>query len=312
LQIAYAMDRVGENEDELWDEEDGFYYDLLILPDGRVERVRIRSMVGLLALAANAVFTPEVLERLPKLKKRMGWYHQNNPEFGETINNGQISGVEGRLLFSVNTEHKLKRILQRMLDPERFLSDYGIRALSRWHKDNPYVVVIGRQEYRVQYEPAESSSGLFGGNSNWRGPIWMPVNMLLVESLLKLYRYYGDDFKVECPVGSGQMLTLWEVSKEIGQRLSNIFLRDETWQRRAVYGDAEKFQNDEHWRDLILFYEYFHGDNGAGIGASHQTGWTGVIARIIQFFHQVPDGETFLKMDRNECNAPLGLDNLSG
>ena len=191
--------------------------------------------------------------------------------------------MSGRLLTSVMNQEKLRRVLGRMLDENEFLSPYGIRSLSRYHVEHPFVLHASGQEYRVPYLPAESDTGMFGGNSNWRGPIWMPVNALIIQALFQYYLYYGDDFKIECPTGSGRMMTLYQVAEELGARLSNVFLRDKQG-RRPVYGATEKFQKDPHWRDLVLFYEYFHGDNGAGLGASHQTGWTGIIARIMHMF----------------------------
>jgi hypothetical protein len=289
LYIATAMDAVGENADELWDEEDGFYYDLLHLPDGRTIRLKIRSLVGLLPVVATAVMTPEELELTPYYSEGIANFFRHHPKLMQNISSLDKPGVEGRRLASVLNEDKLRRILARMLDESEFLSPYGIRAISRYHKDHPYGFWVGGQEFRVDYEPAESSTGLFGGNSNWRGPIWMPINVLLVEALAKLSLYYGDTFKVECPTGSGVLMTLDQVAVELSRRLQSIFLRAEGADvpvdqrgRRPVYGGTEKFQHDPYWRDLILFYEYFHGDNGAGIGASHQTGWTGAIARLIQ------------------------------
>ncbi|RUR83180.1 glucosidase [Chlorogloeopsis fritschii PCC 9212] len=281
MYIAAAMDRIGENEDELWDEENGFFYDVLRFPNGSSRRLKVRSMVGLIPLFASAVFDTDVLEELPIFRKRVTYFTQKFAPYLQNISNPAQPGVKGRRLLSPVNQDKLRRILEKMLDESEFLSDYGIRALSRYHKDHPYIFSVGSNVYRVDYEPAESSTGLFGGNSNWRGPIWMPVNALLIQSLRKMYSYYGDEFKVECPTGSGNQMTLWEVANEISHRLTKIFLRNEQ-SCRAVYGSTEKFQTDPHWKDLILFYEYFHGDNGAGIGASHQTGWTGIVARLIQ------------------------------
>ena len=283
LMIAGAMDRIGDKRDSLWDEEDGFFYDLIRLPDGGAMRLKVRSLVGLLPLCAATVIDSAVIERYPRFLERVRAFVQRNPELTATIAPLGRKGVADRHLLSILDENKLRRVLARMLDPEEFLSDYGIRSLSRRHHDQPYEIEFGGQVYRVEYEPAESSTGMFGGNSNWRGPVWMPANILVLRALLQLYSYYGDDFRVECPTGSGQMMTLFEVAKEISDRLIRIFLRDETG-CRPVYGGAAKFQQDPHWRDLILFYEYFHGDNGAGIGASHQTGWTGLVARLIQLF----------------------------
>jgi len=278
--IAGAMDRIGIHDDELWDEEDGFYYDVLRLPSGESMRIKVRSMVGLIPLFAVAVFSSDVLARLPRVKKRVVHFAQLNADLMTQICNPAELGVAGRILMSPVNRQKLTRILQRVLDPTEFLSPYGIRALSRHHKDHPYAFSADGHVYRVDYEPAESSTGLFGGNSNWRGPIWFPVNLLLIQSLRKMYSYYGDEFTIECPTGSGHRMNLWEVATEIIRRLGDIFLRDAEG-RRPVYGLTEKFQSDPNWRDLILFYEYFHGDNGAGIGASHQTGWTGLVAWLL-------------------------------
>ena len=280
IYIAGAMDRIGINNDELWDEEDGFYYDVLQLPRNDAMRIKVRSMVGLIPLFASAVFTADVKEQLPIFKERAGYFTEQNASLLTNINNPDEHGVARRHMLSPINRQKLSRILQKMLDESEFLSPYGIRALSRYHKEHPYIFTVGNNIYRVDYEPAESSTGLFGGNSNWRGPIWMPVNALLVLSLRRMYSYYGDEFKVECPTGSGHKMTLWEVANEIARRLGNIFLRNKQG-RRPVYGNTKKFQTDPHWRDLILFYEYFHGDNGAGIGASHQTGWTGLITWLL-------------------------------
>jgi hypothetical protein len=281
LYIAGAMDRMGDHKDEMWDEEDGFFYDVLRFPDGSATRLRVRSMVGLLPLAATAVFEEDILERLPRFRERARQFVRRHPELCSGAHlPGQV-GVAQRHMVSVLNEQKLRRVLARMLDEGEFFSPYGIRALSRYHYEHPFVFHHGHREYRVAYLPGDSDSGMFGGNSNWRGPVWMPVNFLLYTSLLRLYAFYGDDFQVECPTGSGTMMTLMQVAYELGERLSRIFLRDANG-RRAVYGASEKFQKDPHWRDLVLFYEYFHGDNGAGIGASHQTGWTGCVARVLQ------------------------------
>jgi len=279
--IAAAMDRIGDNEDELWDEDDGFFYDVLKMPGGDALQLKVRSMVGLIPLFASAIFEPTVLERLPTFARRVAHFVQENPVLMTNISNGTKPGIKGRYLLSPVNEAKLRRILARMLDESEFLSDFGIRALSRYHHDHPYVFTVAGNAYRVDYEPAESTTGLFGGNSNWRGPIWLPVNQLLIQSLRKLYAYYGNDFTVECPTGSGRELTLWQIADEIARRVSSIFLRDGQG-RRPLYGGAEKFQSDPYWRDLILFYEYFHGDNGAGVGASHQTGWTGLVAWLLK------------------------------
>jgi hypothetical protein len=284
--ITYAMDRIGVNHDEMWDTADGFFYDLLHLPNGDTMRLKMRSMVGLLPLCAAAVFERDAVEHHPRFLELMELFRKRHPEIVKkiaTADDPTIGGYEGRRLASVCNKEKLQRILAYMLDENEFLSPYGIRSLSKYHLDHPFVFHLGGQEYKVQYLPAESNTGMFGGNSNWRGPIWMPVNVLLIRGLLAMYVFYGDDFKVECPTGSGNYMTLFEVAKELGHRLSRIFLRDADG-RRPVYGGAKKFQEDPHWRDYTLFYEYFHGDSGAGLGASHQTGWTGLIARSLDLF----------------------------
>ena len=294
IYIAIAMDRIGVQDDELWDEEDGFFYDVLLLPNGRSTRLKVHSLVGLIPLFAAATFDDEVLKKLPRFRERAEYFARQHAELMTQISNPMETGVAGRRLLAPFNAAKLRRILARMLDPSEFLSPYGIRALSHYHAQHPYTFDVDGHNYRVDYEPAESSTGLFGGNSNWRGPIWMPVNALLVQSLRKLYSYYGNDFTIECPTGSGQLMTLWEVASDIARRLSNIFLRDKNG-RRPVYGDTAKFQNDPHWRDLILFYEYFHGDNGRGIGASHQTGWTGLVAWAIKSLAVIDPAEVLEK-----------------
>jgi len=294
IHIAGAMDRIGINNDELWDEEDGFYYDVLLFPHGDATRIKVRSMVGLIPMFASAVFTGDVTDHLPTFKERSSYFAKQNAALVTNIHNPDAPGVAGRHMLSPVNRQKLERILRKMLDESEFLSPYGIRALSRYHKDHPYTFTLDGHGYRVDYEPAESTTGLFGGNSNWRGPIWMPVNALLVQALRRMYSYYGDDFTVECPVGSGHQMTLWGVADEIARRLSSTFLRDAQG-RRPVYGHSKKFQTDPHWRDLILFYEYFHGDNGAGIGASHQTGWTGLITWLMMSLHALDPKEVLEK-----------------
>ncbi|MFS8979873.1 glucosidase [Cupriavidus necator] len=279
--IAGALDRVGERNDEMWDEEDGFFYDVLRFPDGSATRLKVRSIVGLLPLAAVAVFEEDILAKLPKFRERAGLFLRRHPELAANMHLPQQPGVANRRMLAIVGEQKLRRILARMLDEGEFFGPHGIRALSRFHLEHPYVFHHAGQEHRVAYVPGDSDTGMFGGNSNWRGPVWMPINFLLYTALIRLYVYFGEDFRIECPTGSGQMMTLLEVAKELGERLSRIFLRDGDG-RRPVYGAASKFRDDPHWRDLVLFHEYFHGDTGAGIGASHQTGWTGCVARIIQ------------------------------
>jgi hypothetical protein len=265
----------------MWDEDDGFYYDVLRLPDGSATRLKVRSIVGLLPLAAAAVFEEDILERLPHFSARAQQFMRRHPELIAGMHLPQRPGVAQRRMLAIVDENKLRRILARMLDENEFFSAYGIRALSRVHLEQPYVFHHAGQEHRVAYVPGDSDSGMFGGNSNWRGPVWMPINFLLYSALIRLYAYYGEDFKVECPTGSGRTMTLLEVAKELGERLARIFLRDASGARPA-HGAARKFADDPHWRDLLLFHEYFHGDSGAGIGANHQTGWTGCVARIIQ------------------------------
>ena len=281
--IASAMCRRGERDDSMWDEQDGFYYDLVRLPDGRATRLKVRSMIGLLPLCAVTIYPAEIVTQLPEFTARAAWFNRNRPDLMTDINPPGRQGVHGRYMLSILDERKLRRVLTRMLDPNEFFSDYGIRSLSRYHLEHPCVFRIGSEEYRAGYIPAESDSRLFGGNSNWRGPVWIPMNVLLLRALLQMYSYYGNDFQVECPTGSGNHMTLFEVAQELASRLSRIFLRDENG-RRPIFGGTAKFQTDPHWRDLILFYEYFHGDNGAGLGASHQTGWTGLIAGLIRLF----------------------------
>lgn len=281
--IASAMDRIGDQHDELWDEQDGFFYDLLRLPDGTATRLKVRSTVGLLPICATSVMTGRVATRFPDLARRVQYLFERSPELVANVQDPREAGYADRRLFAVVNEAKLRRILERMLDENEFLSPYGIRSLSKYHGEHPFIVHVAGQEFRVDYLPAESNTGMFGGNSNWRGPIWFPTNLLFIRALLQFFVFYGKEFTVECPTGSGNYMNLYEVSREIAQRLANIFLRDETG-RRAVYGGTEKFQVDPNWKDYILFYEYFHGDNGAGLGASHQTGWTGLVAKLIQFY----------------------------
>ncbi len=279
--ISDAINNIGDDDIELWNERDGFYYDVLHTPDGNQIPLKVRSMVGLIPLFAVATLEYEWLQELPEFKKRMDWFLENRSDLTDQISSMELEGVAKRRLLSLVSPEKLRRILRVMLSENEFLSDYGIRALSRFHKHNPYVFNVDGVNHTVEYEPAESKSGLFGGNSNWRGPIWFPVNYLLIESLQKFHWYYGDDFKVELPTGSENMLNLWEVSEELSRRLSSIFLQNEEG-TRAVNGNSQIMQTDEHWKDLVLFYEYFNGDNGSGLGASHQTGWTGLVAKLLQ------------------------------
>ncbi len=288
--IAAGMNRPGPNS--MWDEEDGFYYDLLRLPDGRATRLKVRSMVGLLPLCATTVIEKWQRDRVPTTMSFIQERLRRMPELLATMHpTGQKHlGVAERGVLALVNPDRLRRILTRMLDENEFLGPHGIRALSKFHERHPYTFNVHGQEYRVDYLPAESNNGMFGGNSNWRGPVWMPVNVILIRALLNYFTYYGDSFKVECPTGSGRMMNLFEVAKDIADRLAGIFLKD-TAGRRPVYGGTERFQTDPHWRDHILFYEYFHGDNGAGLGASHQTGWTGAVASLIQLFGRLDAGK---------------------
>ena len=312
LWITYAMDRIGINHDEMWDTQDGFFYDLLHWPSGDAVRLRVRSMVGLLPLCASTVFEHGVAVRHPRLFELFQLFQKRHPEVIEKISpaDERTSGYAGRRLLAVCNKSKIERILAYMLDENEFFGPYGIRSLSRYHLEHPFVFRVGHEEYRVQYLPGESNTGMFGGNSNWRGPVWMPVNGLLMRALINLYQFYGDDFKVECPTGSGNMLTLFEVAQEVGRRLSSIFLRDQNG-RRPLYGGSKKFQEDPHWKDYILFYEYFHGDNGAGLGASHQTGWTGLVARWLDLFARL-NPQDALQIAKDELAARMTRQQVTG
>ncbi len=281
IYIAHAMSHRGHDTMGLWNEEDGFFYDVLRLPDGSQFPMKIRSMVGLIPLFAVETLEPEVLDKLPDFKRRLEWFIDNRPDLTNNVACMSTEGSSERRLLSIANQNQLRCILKYMLDEREFLSPYGIRALSQFHRDHPYMLNVDGTVHRVDYEPGESSTRLFGGNSNWRGPIWFPVNFLLVESLQKFHYYLGEDFKVEFPTGSEKMMTLWEVAGELSRRMTRIFVRDGKG-RRPVFGNLEKFQTDPHWRDLVLFHEYFHGDSGAGVGASHQTGWTGIVAKLMQ------------------------------
>ena len=284
--IAAAMNRPDSPRAGLWDDEDGFFYDVLRLPDGAAVPLRVRSMVGLLPLAAATVIPEDVDERFPSLIASAREFVARHPGAFAALSGARLQGRQGRRLFALFGEERLRRVLARMLDEAEFLGPHGIRSVSRYHADHPYTFGVGGQDYRVSYLPAESDTGMFGGNSNWRGPVWFPVNALLIRALLNLYVFYGDEFTVECPTGSGRQMTLYQVAEEIANRLTSTFLPDADG-RRPVYGGMEKFQRDPHWRDLLLFHEYFHGDNGAGIGASHQTGWTGLVALTATLVHSM-------------------------
>jgi hypothetical protein len=281
LYIAAAMNNLGGDGIPLWNEEDEFFYDVLHLPGGNNYPLKVRSFVGLIPLFAVETLEPKVLDSLPGFKRRLEWMLTNRPDLAQLVSRWHQPGQGERRLLALVRGHRMKRLLKRALDAGEFLSDYGVRALSKYHEQTPYTLSVNGSTYTVNYDPAESRSGLFGGNSNWRGPVWFPVNFLLVESLQKFHHYFGDSLKVECPTGSGQRKTLWEVAADVSRRLIRTFLRDGDG-RRPVFGAIEKFQSDPHWRDLVYFHEYFHGDNGAGIGASHQTGWTGLVAKLIE------------------------------
>jgi hypothetical protein len=283
LYIADAMNNIGQEGISLWDEQDEFFYDVLHIGPQQHMPLRIRSLVGLIPLLGVTVIEPQKLDKLPDFKARMHWFLENRPHLAALVSRWYEQGTEQQRLVALLRGHRMKRVLARMLDESEFLSAYGVRSLSRYHREHPYVFDAGGQHYEVDYQPAESTSGLFGGNSNWRGPIWFPVNYLLIEALYAFHAYYGDDFVVEHPTGSGQLRTIREIAHDLSTRLSRIFLRDEANEgRRPVFGGNDYFQHDPHWRDYIPFHEYFHGDNGAGIGASHQTGWTALVASLLQ------------------------------
>jgi hypothetical protein len=310
--ISYAMDRLGEHHDEMWDEQDGFFYDLLRLPDGHAMRLKVRSMVGLLPLCASTVFERDAVTRYPRLMELIAQFRERHPELVTHVaptDTGFI-GLRERRMLSILNKQKLERVLGYMLDENEFMGPHGIRSLSRYHLEHPFVFHVAGQEYKVQYLPAESNTGMFGGNSNWRGPVWMPVNVLIVRALVNLYSFFGDEFKVQCPTGSGRYMTLFEVAQEIVRRLAGTFLRDADG-RRPVYGGTAKFQDDPHWRDLILFYEYFHGDNGAGLGASHQTGWTALVAPLMDLFGRV-DAKALLESEKGHVLARIIREQVGG
>ena len=304
LWIGSALGRMGDRQDDLWDEEDGFFYDVLRLPDGRAQRIKVRSMVGLLPLCAATVLEPAELARIPNAVERGTAFLARFPQLVEHIALPTKRGINGRALLAVLNEDRLRRVLHRMLDEEEFFSPFGIRSLSRFHRERPFHFQVSERVYSVEYNPAESESGSFGGNSNWRGPIWMPVNLQIIRALINLYRYYGNNFKIECPTRSGRHFTLLEIGQEIAHRNLAIFRREKDG-RRPIYGGTEKFQHDPHWRDQILFYEYFHGDNGAGIGASHQTGWSGVVSLLLLLTSPAGDSTWILDADQDHFFAAL-------
>jgi hypothetical protein len=279
LYIAEAMSH--GDQSGLWDEQDGFYYDHLRMPDNSIQRLKIRSMVGLIPLFAVDTLEPSMLADLPGFSRRLEWFLRNRPDLCRNLASMTKEGVGERRLLSIVGPRRLRRVLRTMLDEAEFLSPYGIRSMSRYHRENPYVLHVNGAEYRVDYEPGESRTSLFGGNSNWRGPMWFPVNYLIIESLQKFNHYLGNEFQIEFPTGSGNLMNLGDVAAELSRRLARLFIRDATG-RRPIYGNDDRQQLDPHFRDLILFYEYFHGDTGEGCGASHQTGWTALVAKLIQ------------------------------
>jgi hypothetical protein len=304
LNIAGALTNIGGQGLGLWDEEDQFYYDELQMADGRITKMKARSMVGLIPLFAVETLEPEMLKRLPGFNRRLRWFLKYRPDLAKLVSRWQEPGSGERRLLSLLRGHRMKMLLKRMLDETEFLSDFGIRALSRQHEEHPFTFNCSGHLLKVAYQPAESDSGLFGGNSNWRGPIWFPVNYLIIESLQKFHHYYGDDFKIECPTGSGQYLTINGVAQELSRRLERIFLRDAAG-NRPVFGEHRKLQNDPHFRDYVLFHEYFHGDNGRGAGASHQTGWTGLVAKLLQ-----PRRELQIPLRDKDCVAVASEDSF--
>ena len=281
LYIAGALNNIGGTGIPLWDDRDEFFFDVLHLPDGTLRRLEVRSIVGAIPLLAVETIEPDLLAMLPGVKDRLEWFLAHRPHLAGLISRWREPGMGERRLFALVRGHRMKRVLKRVLDPGEFLSDHGIRSISRYHADHPYILSVNGMRHTVAYEPGESRSGLFGGNSNWRGPVWFPINFLVIEALQRFHHYYGDDFLLECPTGSGTTMTLWGISQELARRLTRIFLRGPDG-RRPVFGANEILQRDPHWRDYLLFHEYFHGDTGAGLGASHQTGWTALVAKLLE------------------------------
>jgi hypothetical protein len=284
LAIAGALNDIGGRGVALWDEEDQFFYDVLHLPDDTVIPLRVRSLVGLIPLLAVETLEPEVLERCPGFARRMDWFLRNRPDLASLVSRYSEPGVGQRRLLALVRGHRMNRLLTRMLDPNEFLSDHGVRSISRYHLDHPFELTIAGEQHTVRYEPAESRTGLFGGNSNWRGPVWFPINYLLIEALGRFHGYYGDDYRVDAPTGSGTSRSLADVADLLAARLTSIFTRDADG-CRPVFGEREMLQRDPRWRDMIPFHEYFNGDTGEGLGASHQTGWTALVASLIDGTH---------------------------
>jgi hypothetical protein len=281
LRVANAMSGSGGHGYSLWDKEDGFFYDALHTGHDHIIPMKVRSLVGLLPLLAVVVLEPGVLDEMEEFKRRLHWFVKNRPQLSGNMASVDLQGVGHRRLLAILTQERLVRILERMLDEDEFLSPYGIRSMSKYHEENPYTFQLEHSEQTVSYQPAESETGLFGGNSNWRGPIWFPINYLIIESLRAFHRYYGDDCTVEFPTGSGQLKNLSQVADALSERLQRLFLRDESG-NRPIFAPESAFQQDPHWGEMLLFHEYFHADTGAGLGAAHQTGWTALIANLIQ------------------------------
>jgi hypothetical protein len=280
LYVASAMNNVGGKGFALWDDDDEFFYDVLHTPSGQTQRLRVRSLVGLIPLLAVETIEPELLQVVPQFKTRLEWVLANRPELASLISRWHEPGLGERRMLALVRGSRMQRLLRRMLDPNEFLSDFGVRSVSKFHQEHPFSLDLDGAHHEIGYEPGESRTAMFGGNSNWRGPVWMPINYLLIEALQKFHHYYGDDFLVECPTGSGQQRTLLEVASELSRRLTKLFLRDARG-CRPVFGDNQLQQSDPRWRDNLLFYEYFQGDTGAGLGASHQTGWTALVATLL-------------------------------
>jgi hypothetical protein len=304
LWIASAMGRIGPQQTRMWDEKDGFFYDVLRFGDGGAVPLKVRSLLGLVPLCAATVFDGAVMEEYPQATERFCRFLDAQPDLIANIHDLRKPGQFGRLLLSVLDEHRLRRVLARALDESEFLSAFGIRSMSRYHAEHPYIFRVGDYEHRIAYAPGNADTGIFGGNANWRGPIWLPINAMIVRALLSYYRYYGDTFRVECPTGSGRLMNLYEVAQEIVRRLTSIFVPGSD-RRRPVFGDIEKFFGDPYWRDYIPFHEYFHGDTGAGLGASHQTGWTGIIARLIHLFATTTADEWLRDRPEKYLKRPL-------
>jgi hypothetical protein len=289
LHIAGAMQSMGGDDISLWDEEDQFYYDVLHLPDQKSELLKIRSMVGLIPLFAVEILTPDLLEKLPDFKRRVEWVLTNRPDLAGLISRWYEAGRGENRLLAILRGHRMKMIMKRMFDESEFLSDFGIRSLSKYHKENPYQFRINGDILQVDYTPAESTGSMFGGNSNWRGPIWFPMNFLLIDSLLKFQSYYGNDYEVEYPTDSGNMMSIKQAALSLSQRLIDLFRQDKNG-NRPMYEKYEKMQSDPNFKDLYQFYEFFDGDTGKGLGAAHQTGWTGLISELILIVSQAKKG----------------------